>query len=349
MSSVDLIKESIYCDTIVRKEEYSNSSTKAYYDDLLRALSIEDLPLIEINTINKRTYMCESLSDKRFYLVFDHYFLDSIHEINQITLDNHGQLFLDSFLNKSLSEECYCNRRYALSVLFATKYMNTLEDVIEEYYKECDSNNNVLFIQQAFLIAHELFHYILNIDSSLLSKGIEKKGQFINSMQDTSLEDLINKHAKDNYFLEECLCDATGVIQAIEIARSMNKMNVVKAASASAMAIMGQITIATIQEAVRRQLQFSSDTIIEKSNARLMHFLAFVPQYIEEFFSIDESRIFMQESRKMYSAWLLKTQLPIIEKLITYRKDFEEDFVRGSLDLEELGRVRQVLIQIFNI
>ena len=52
-STIDLIKESIYCDTIVRDKELYDSPTKAYYDDLLQALSIEDFPIIEINTINK--------------------------------------------------------------------------------------------------------------------------------------------------------------------------------------------------------------------------------------------------------------------------------------------------------
>lgn len=352
MSSIDLIKESIYCDTIVRKDEYINSSTKSYYDDLLRALSIDDFPLIEINTINKRTYMCESISDKRYYLVFDYYFLDCLHEINQIIMAKHGKQFLDSFLNKTLAEECYCNRRYALSIRFATEYMNTIEDVIKEYNKESDfndSHSNTLFIQQAFLIAHELFHYVLNNDSSLLSKGMEKKRNFINSMQDTSLEDLVTKHVKDDFFLEECICDATGVIQAIEIARSLGKMSIAEAASASAMAIMGQITVTTIQEAAKRQLHFSSDTFLEKSNARLMHFLAFVPQYITEYFSVDESRQFMQESRSMYSSWLLNIQSPTIEKLITHRKAFEEDLVRDSSRIEDWGSAKQVLIQIFNI
>ena len=351
MSSIDLIKESIYCDTIVRKHEYNYSAAKAYYDYLLQALSIEDFPLIEINTINKRTYMCESISDKRYYLVFDHYFLDCIYEIDQIVMDKHGPIFLDSFLNKTLAEECYCNRRYALSILFAGQYMNTLDNIIKKYNEEGSSNllSTPLFIQQAFLIAHELFHYVLNKDASLLLKGIEKKRQFICSLLDTSIKDIMGKYINDRLFLEECLCDATGMMQAIEIARSLGKMNVEGAASVSAMAIMGQITISTIQEAVRKSLDISFDNILDKSNARLMHFLTFVPQYIEARFSVEESRIFMKEFRSMHLSWLSKIQLPIIEKLITHRKDFVEDSDRDSLRTEELVRTRQILIQIFNI
>ena len=351
MSNIDLIKESIYCDTIVRNEEYTNSATKAYYDDLLQALSIEDFPLIEINTINKRTYMCENISDKRYYLVFDHYFMDCIHEINQIIMDKYGQGFLDSFLNKTLAEECYCNRRYALSILFAEQYLSSLDKVIKEYSKKCSNNSHsdALFIQQAFLIAHELFHYVLNKDASLLSTGIEKKRRFIYSLLNTSIEDLMKKYINDNLFLEECLCDTTGLIQAIEIARSLSKMNITEVVSVSAMALMGQITITTIQEAVRKRLNISFEIIIEKSNARLMHFLAFAPQFIEANFSVDESRIFMQKFSSMYSSWLFKIQLPIIEKLITHGKVFKEDSARDSLGIEELRRARQVLIQVFNI
>lgn len=351
MSSIDFIKESIYCDTIVRDKEYTDSATKAYYDDLLRALSIEDFPLIEINTINKQTYMFESVGDKRFYLVFDHYFLDCIHEINQIIMDKHGSVFLNSFLDKTMAEECYCNRRYALSIQFAGQYLNTLDSLIKEYdeKRSVDSLPNALFIQQAFLIAHELFHYVLNKDASLLSTGKEKKRQFINSLKNTAIEDLLKKYIDDQLFLEECLCDATGLIQAIDIARSLGKMDVAEAAAVSVMAIMGQITISTIQEAVKDSLNISFEMVVEKSQARLMHFLAFAPQYIEGYFTVDDSREFMHKTRGMYASWLVKIQIPIIEKLKTYKKDFQNDPIRDSLDIEELNGAKQVLMQIFNI
>ena len=184
-STIDLIKESIYCDTIVRDKELYDSPTKAYYDDLLQALSIEDFPIIEINTINKRTYTFESISDKRYYLVFDHYFLDCIHEIDQIIWGKYDFLFLNSFIYKMLAEECYSNRKYALSIQFAGQYLITIDEVIKEYNEKSSDESipNALFIQQAFLIAHELFHYVLNRDLSLLSTGIRKKREYIKSLQ----------------------------------------------------------------------------------------------------------------------------------------------------------------------
>lgn len=351
MSSIDLIKKSIYCDTIVRDKEFSDSPTKVYYDNLLQALSIKDFPLIEINTINKRIYTCESISDKRYYLVFDHYFLDCIHEIDQIILGKHDLTFLDSFVYKTLAEECYSNRKYALSIQFAGQYMNTLDDVIKEYYEKRsdDPIPNALFIQQAFLIAHELFHFVMNKDPSLLSTGIEKKRQYIDSLRQISIGNVLKKQTDDQHFLEECLCDTTGLIQAIDIARSLGKMNAAEVASVSAMAIMGQTTVTTIQEAVKESLVISFEMIMEKSIARIMHFMAFASQYIEDSFSVDESRIFMQKAHSMHEDWLLKTQLRIIEKLITCKIDFQENPVRDGLSIKELGRAKDTLIQVFRI
>ncbi len=351
MSSIDLIKESIYCDTIVRGKEFNDSPTQAYYDNLLQALSIEDFPLIEINTINKRTYTFESVSDKRYYLVFDHYFLDCIHEIDQIIMGKKSPPFLNSFFYKVLAEECYSNRKYALSIQFAGQYMNTLDNVIKEYNENHpdDSIPNALFTQQAFLIAHELFHYVLNRDPSLLSTGIEKKRQYIDSLRQTSIGNILKKHTDDQHFLEECLCDTTGLIQAIDIARSLGKMNAAEAASVSAMAIMGQTTVSTIQEAVKKSLAISFEMIMGKSTARLLHFMAFASQYIEDTFSVDESRMFMQKAHSMHEDWLLKTQLFIIEKLITCKKDFQENPVRDGLSIKELGRAKDTLIQVFCI
>lgn len=89
--------------------------------------------------------------------------------------------------------------------------------------------------------------------------------------------------------------------------------------------------------------------IMEKSTARLMHFMAFAPQYIEDAFSVDESRIFMQKAHSMYAVWLLNTQLPIVGKLNTYKKDFQENPVRDSLGIKELGQAKDTLIQVFCI
>lgn len=350
-STIDLIKESIYCDTIVRDKELYDSPTKAYYDDLLQALSIEDFPIIEINTINKRTYTFESISDKRYYLVFDHYFLDCIHEIDQIIWGKYDFLFLNSFIYKMLAEECYSNRKYALSIQFAGQYLITIDEVIKEYNEKSSDESipNALFIQQAFLIAHELFHYVLNRDPSLLSTGIRKKREFLKSLQMKPIQGLLKKHTDDLHFLEECLCDATGLIQAIDIARSLGKMNAAEAASVSAMAIMGQTTVTTIQEAVKKSPDISFELIMEKSTARLMHFMAFAPQYIEDSFSVDESRMFMQKAHSMYTVWLFNTQLPVVGKLNTYKKDFQENPVRDSLSIKELGKAKDTLIQVFCI
>lgn len=346
MSRIDLIKKSIYCRTIVRKQNLVNSATQAYYDDLLRALSIDDFPLIEIDTINKRTYTCETYGDKRYYLVFDQYLLECIYEIDQIMVGVYSSRYLDSFISKIIAEECYSNRRYALSIHFATQYMNTLDSVISEYNAKCTDEliPNALFIQQAFLIAHELFHFVLNKDPTLLATGIEKKRQFLDSQQ-ASIGGVIKKYIDNQYFLEECLCDATGLIQAIEIARSLEKMNIAEAATVAAMAIMGQITVSTIQEAAKKTPTVSYKATEEKLMARLMHFMAFAPQYIEENFSLDESRKFMQNARSMYNAWLQNTQLLVDKKLNAYTNDLQGD--RDSLSIDDLEQAKETLKQVF--
>lgn len=57
MNNLDLIKRSIHDETVARDTVLDNAATQQYYKDLLDALSIKNFPLIEVNTIAKKTYM----------------------------------------------------------------------------------------------------------------------------------------------------------------------------------------------------------------------------------------------------------------------------------------------------
>ena len=117
MNNIDLIKKSIYDDTVVRDTILDNAATKQYYKDLLEALSIKNFPLIEVNTIAKKTYMLECRGNAQCYLVFDHYLIDNIHILNQITLGEHKSTQLDAYFFKIMAEECYANSKFTSAII----------------------------------------------------------------------------------------------------------------------------------------------------------------------------------------------------------------------------------------
>lgn len=92
MKLYDRVKESILGVTYVREEVVPNSATEQYYNDLRKAIGLEDFPLILVNTIEKKTYITEC--NNHFFLVFDCYLLEIMDCLNQITISDN---FSDNF------------------------------------------------------------------------------------------------------------------------------------------------------------------------------------------------------------------------------------------------------------
>lgn len=323
MSNLDLIKKSIYDETVARDTILDNAATQQYYKDLLEALSIKNFPLIEINTIAKKTYMLEWRSTAQCYLVFDHYLMDNIHILNQIVLGEQKSAQLDAYFFKIMAEECYTNKKYTLAIKFAGSYMNIIEGVIKQYLEEqfADQIPNYLFIQQAFLIAHELFHFTLNQEPSLYSKGIKSKTHYLKkiydyaNVRDSSVASLMQESIKDTDLVEECFCDSTGIIQAIDVGLKLGKLNIIESSLAVALAIMNQFTVSSIQSVVKQSGKMLYDGVLSLFNMRVLHFKAYTFQYIEKFFSKHEGQIFQREVENIYMSWMERVQLPIIKKL----------------------------------
>lgn len=174
----DRIKNSILDTTIVRCEVENDDSTQHYYDSIIQSLKIDNFPLISVNTIEKKTYIveCEGL----FFLVFDHYLIECMHLLNQCILNENQLKSVELFFFKSASEECYVQCNLSSAVKFASKYMNRLDDVVSIYLTEEFSKSipNYLFIQQAFLIAHEVFHFYVHKNPNKQIKGMIAKESF---------------------------------------------------------------------------------------------------------------------------------------------------------------------------
>lgn len=356
MNNLDVIKKSIYDDTVVRDTILDNAATKQYYKDLLKALSIKNFPLIEVNTIAKKTYMLECRGNAQCYLVFDHYLMDNIHILNQVVLGERKAAQLDAYFFKTMAEECYANRKYTLAIKFAGSYLNIIEGVIKQYLEEhfADQIPNYLFIQQAFLIAHELFHFILNQEPSLYSKGIKSKANYLKTIydyayvRDRSVASLMQESIKDTNLIEECFCDSTGIIQAIDVGIKLEKLNVIESSLAIALAIMNQFTVSSIQSVVKQSGRMSYDGVLSLFNMRVLHFKAYTSRYIEEFFSKHERQVFQREVENIYMSWMEKVQLPIIKQLHSSAEKLNE---HGEFDLsksDEMKRAKRVLRQIFN-
>ena len=314
MSKLDFVKRAIIAGTVVRDEVLDNAATKQYYDNLVESLQIKGFPLISVNTIEKKTYMMQE-SGGQCYLVFDHYLLDCIYLLNQFTLQEGKKKQLEAFFYKTMSEECYTQHKISAAISFAGKYMEHINIVIEKCTEGefTDKIPEYLFVQQAFLIAHELYHFYIHVNPESDKEVLSSKARFLQNIyeyvfiRNADTAAFMNKAIKSNKMVEECLCDSTAVIQAIDVGIKVGKLDVVESGVSVALALMNQYTISTMQDVVKHSGDISYERMQNLFNFRLLHIKAFTEQYIRKYYSDEEVQSYREEVEsvqvKLVNGW----------------------------------------------
>ena len=352
MNRIDFIKRIITEGTITRNQELSYKETEIYYNDIVKALNIENFPLISINTIEKKTYMLQA-SDGQCYLVFDHYLLEYMHLLNQFVIEKDKSLQLEALLYKIMSEECFSRHKMGAAIHFAEKYMSNIDHVIQDYMEErvADHIPSYLFVQQAFLIAHELFHFFIHKNPNCEKEGIQSKKIFLNSIYNYVLDKnadtaaMMKMAVNKTDMVEECLCDSTAMIQGIDIGTKAGKMDIVDCGVSAALALMNQYTISTIQDTVKNSGDMTYERLHNLFNFRIVHLKAFTYLYINEY-SSEQACLYQYKVEQIYNNWLERVYKPIIHLLVKVNRILKEEPM--SVSRNEKREIIDTLRAIYN-
>ena len=126
----------------------------------------------------------------------------------------------------------------------------------------------------------------------------------------------MNKAIKSNKMVEECLCDSTAVIQAIDVGIKVGKLDVVESGVSVALALMNQYTISTMQDVVKHSGDISYERMQNLFNFRLLHIKAFTEQYIRKYYSDEEVQSYREEVESVHGKWLEKVFAPVMYLLV---------------------------------
>lgn len=350
---MDFIKRTITEGTITRDQELSYKETEVYYKDIVQSLNIENFPLISVNTIEKKTYMLQT-SDGQYYLVFDHYLLECMHLFNQFVTAEDKPQQVESLFYKIMSEECFIRHKVGAAIHFAGVYMNNIDHVIHDYMEErtADHIPSYLFVQQAFLIAHELFHFFIHKNLNYDKEGIQSKKRFLNRIYNYVLDknvdtaSMIKKAVDETNMAEECLCDSTAIIQGIDVGIKTGKMDVVDCGVSAALALMNQYTISTIQDTVKYSGDMTYGRLQNLFNFRIVQLKAFTDLYIKEYYSAEQASLYQYKVEQIHKMWLEKVNTPIMHLLVKENEILKEEpmSVIGS----ENRRIVDTLKAVYN-
>ena len=354
MNKIDFIKREIADRTCVRGDVTEDSATVQYYIDVTEAMEIHDFPIVMINTIEKRIYMMHE-SNEQSYLVFDTYFLENMYLLDHL-LDGRGEVELfGSFMNKILSEECYTNRKIHGAFKYAGEYLNTLPAAIKDIERERFSNevSNYLFVQQAFIIAHEIFHFFLYKESAIRDRALNSKKSFFKSIYDYSSEhfpntkDIMNLLVNDSNLVLECLCDSSALIHAIDVGINIRKFDVADSAVAATVALMNQYIISMIQDYVKKSGDLSLEALHNPFLLRLVHIKASASKYIREYFNTSDDEKYCAVIQEKTQQWNDLVYKPVWRNLLNEYESIQEGDTLRIMNSDLKKQIKKTLWTVY--
>ncbi len=354
------IRKSLQCSRVARQPTAEAISVQQYYSDfysdIVEQMEIPHLPLIICNTINKR--ICLSITSKGYYLIFDNYIIELFYQLNNLVLVDTPQVCIESFCYKMMAESCRLKSWYIPAINFAGEYMNRIEGLMlaSKNIENDNRTKNYLFIQQDFLIAHELFHYIINRKPSLYNRSQSSKRNYFDkiikyaNLQGTTTTAEGIRHAVDNSMLEECFCDATALIHAVDIGNKLKKSSTVDCAIACTLALLHQFELSIISEIVNNAGNHEPINLsnrLNRLNVRLLHFKCIACDYIreaDEKLQVDDFSTIIEELTDVWNKKVATATLDLLSKEVL-QADLDTSIM---ISREHRTKFRNVLSEVFN-
>lgn len=299
------LPNNILSSRIIRGKPLAEKNTKQFYNDFISHNEIMGLPLVMCNTLQKRT--CLSYVNGQPYLVFDTAVIEIFHSLHKAMILGCSDEFIRVVFYSMSSEQYFIEGQYALALQFAAKYLNEIEYVFDVISSDVEKDAPApLFIQQVFLLSHEVFHYWLSLDQSRYKRAMDAKNKLLSNIflyAQRGSESLLGesfKEALDNQALiEECVCDSMGAISAIDIGVKIRKQREAQAAAAIIEALNYQFILSCIESfngQITTKISFSE---LNAFNFRLLHLKSYISRFLREDFgtaSADEFERATQQS-----------------------------------------------------
>jgi len=352
MTLNDHIREMAIDPAFEREPVADNSAVEMYYKDLQKAIGVEDFPIILVDTLLKRTY--KMTYNGRCFLVFDMYLMEIMRSINRIILEGCSFAALDNFFNKIISEECFVQDYFSAAINFSSNYMNALGVERSDFQqKEQSIAYDYSFIQQAFLIAHEIFHFYVGNNPDEKTKSLMGKEHFLQyiyqytNKSDSTAAASMKSIIGNKKMIEECLCDSTAIIHITDIGKKLGTMDIVDSCLAAALAVMCQFTLSIVQKTVKNSGDYSYEDDLNKLNFRIVHLKEFCSYYISEEDSKDSQREYQEAVEELYHEGMQRICRPLLYKQFKEKDLFSSEQGLRGMSSEQIKRVKKVLKETY--
>jgi hypothetical protein len=197
------------------RKSHSLRLNEEYYVKLYKLISDihPDHCLPELRAIYSAQRKCECLHlNGAYHIVFDQYLAQTLNQLTRITLLANNGLPGTRYVCKWLAEKSRISDRPYLSIFFATLYHVLGEQEDWPKHDLLEERKQIVILQEIFILAHEVGHYLHSSNSPLALKYNED----VKYMWDREPASIISNNYIEQYlgntndlnkYVEELACD----------------------------------------------------------------------------------------------------------------------------------------------
>jgi len=202
---------------ILREDPFERVWIDEYFSEILKGMQISEMELLICNTLQRRTSY--SVVNGKSIIIFDNYLLELFAVMNQLLEDEDvdSEKKIELLFYKIAWESFYINENYQFAAIYKTitkrKFEQTGNIKIRQISRTSEPRYS--YVQQVFLISHEVMHCYFHQSK----EDYEKQKQIVENLLYIFLSNGFEEiywNISDAYKEEYC-CDHLAVYTALHI------------------------------------------------------------------------------------------------------------------------------------
>lgn len=281
-----------------------------YFPSWISNLGIPNTTIFSCNTLQRRC-SCSSVRGKQIILM-DNYILELFLIFNQmleqeINITQIEILFCQIIKNAYFS---FNNIKYAAIYWNLTNHKIINSEIVEIRQVTKYSEPRYIYVQQAFLVAHELMHSWFKESPDELRFQTEIIENILNKIFASEFSDIISSFSKSNK--EEFCCDHVAVYLAMDLSINSYNNSIENSSTAIMLALCHQFIIFLIDQWIAGKLD---STLTNVDNFRITIVRNYIRNYVRKYHPGKLADVNLSLDRT-YNVWKQKIFDTLIEFLI---------------------------------
>lgn len=335
------LKEILLTKRILREDPVGAVWVDEYFHETINDLEIADTEILVCNSLQRRC-SCATMRNKKV-IILDNYLSELFIIFNQILCNERDSKYLDPLFYKLMYESYFLNGNIKFAAIYKTLTINRFQEVGEMQIKQVtrDSKPQYLYVQQTFLVMHEVMHSFFKDFPD--EYGAQKEVV-------ASLIDKIFYHRKIGHiqmvsdeYLEEICCDHLAAISAISISIEHRHCSEIDAACAIIMALHYQYLLLCIDRIVDNN--YLSDEVGEFATR-----VTLIRLFVSNYFKVTKPELVDSVNNYIsdnINAWKERYLEPLTIFLTTQKQN-RLKYQEVKMSSEEMEKLRIGLVKGFS-